>query len=205
MFLVGLTGGIASGKSTVADRLVAHHRFHLVDADVVAREVVLPGTPVWQRIVEHFGREVVGDDDFLDRARLASIVFADRSQLAVLNELTHPAILREIASELEELRDTDRIVVLDVALLTEIGASLGFDAIVTVAASPQLREQRLVEHRGMDREHARQRIDAQAPLEDLLAISTHVIHNEGSQEDLRRATDAVAAELVELARVKHGA
>lgn len=205
MFLAGLTGGIASGKSTVADRLVAHHGFHLIDADVVAREIVLPGTPVWQRIVEHFGDEVVGEGDFLDRARLAEIVFSDPRQRAVLNQITHPAIMREIASELEELRDTDRIVVVDVALITEIGAELGFDAVVTVAAPPELQERRLVEGRGMDREHARQRIASQAPLSDLLAMSTHVIRNEGSIDDLHRATDAIASELVELARVKHEA
>jgi dephospho-CoA kinase len=203
MFLVGLTGGIASGKSTVAHRLVARHGARLIDADVVARDVVLPGTPTWHRIVEHFGEEVVGPDGFLDRPALGAIVFADPRQRAILNEFTHPPILREIADQLEELEHRDCLVVVDIALLVEMGADLGFDAVVLVAASPDLQERRLVELRAMERVEARQRIGAQAPLADKLAVATHVVHNEGTLDELHKATDDVAADLKRRAREKH--
>lgn len=205
MFLVGLTGGIAAGKSVVADRLVTRHGARLIDADVIAREVVLPGTPTWQRIVEHFGEDVLGPDDFIDRPRLGAIVFSDPAQRAVLNELTHPPILRGIADQLEEYKDDDGLVVVDIALLVEMNAHLGFDAIVTVATEPETQEQRLTELRGMEPQEARDRIGAQAPLAEKLAVATHVIRNDGSEEALRQATDEVAADLQRLARLKAGA
>lgn len=204
MFLVGLTGGIAAGKSTVADRLVTRHGVRLIDADAIAREVVLPGTPAWHRIVAHFGPDIIGPDGFLDRPRLAGIVFADPAQRTVLNELTHPPILHEIADRLERLRHHDGLVVVDLALLVEIGADLGFDAIITVAARPDVQEERLTRLRGLDAEQARRRIAAQAPLEDKLAVATHVIRNDGSIDDLLAATDAVAEDLQRLAAERRG-
>lgn len=202
MFVAGLTGGIASGKSTVADRLVAHHGAELIDADQISREVVLPGTPTWYRIIEHFGDEVLGPDGFLDRPFLGAIVFADPDKRRLLNELTHPPILREIADRLEEQENSGRLVVLDIALLVELGADLHFDAVVVVVSSPELQEKRMVEKRQMDPRHARQRIAAQASEEDRLALATHVIRNDGSLEDLRNATDEVAEDLKEQARKK---
>lgn len=201
MFVVGLTGGIAAGKSTVALRLVEHGA-ELIDADLVAREVVLPGTPTWHRIVEHFGDEVVGEDGFLDREKLGRIVFEDPSRRRLLNELTHPPILREIADRLEVMADRGGMVVVDMALLVEMQTQLEFDAVVVVASGEEQQEQRLVHERGMGLEQARQRIAAQSPLEEKLALATHVISNEGSLRDLRMRTDEVAKELAALAEAK---
>lgn len=201
MFVVGLTGGIAAGKSTVALRLVEHGA-ELIDADLIAREVVLPGTPTWQRILEHFGEEVVTDDGFLDRDRLGQIVFEDPGKRRLLNELTHPPILREIADRLEALADRGGMVVVDIALLVEMHTQLEFDAVVVVATPEERQEERLVEERGMGVEQARQRIAAQAPLEEKLAVATHVISNEGSLRELRARTDEVAKELTALAEAK---
>ena len=201
MFLVGLTGGIAAGKSTVAERFVEHGA-ELIDADQIARELVLPGEPTWHRIISHFGDEILDEAGFIDRARLAAIVFEDPRQRAVLNELTHPPILREIADRLEVMTHLDGLVVIDVALLVEMGTPLDFDAVVVVATYPETQEERLVEDRGMEPSDAQLRIKAQASLEDKLAAATHVIWNEGDVAQLRARTDEVAAELTAAAEEK---
>ena len=201
MYLVGLTGGIASGKSTVADRFV-EHGMELIDADEIAREVVLPGTPAHREIVEHFGREVLDEDGFVDRPALSRIVFGEPSKRALLNEITHPRVVRDIADRLEVLAPLDVPVVLDVPLLVEAGVNRGYAAIVVVAAAPETQLKRLVELRGMAPEDAQARIDAQAPLEDKLAVATHVIWNEGTLDAVRAEADRVAEELVAAARAK---
>ena len=201
MFLVGLTGGIAAGKSTVAERLVEHGA-ELIDADQIAREIVLPGEPAWHRIVSHFGEEILDEAGFIDRARLAAMVFEDPRQRAVLNELTHPPILRAIADRLEVMTHLDGLVVIDVALLVEMGTPLDFDAVVVVATYPETQEERLVEQRGMARGDAQLRIGAQAPLQDKLDAATHIIWNEGDLAALRARTDEVAAELLTAAEKK---
>lgn len=208
MFLVGLTGGIASGKSTVAQRLV-EHGVELIDADQIAREVVLPGTETWKKIVDHFGDDVLDPDGFIDRPRLGAIVFADPDKRALLNELTHPPVIAAIADRLELLTAFDGVVVIDVPLLVEAGVDRGYEAIIVVATTPETQLQRLVELRGMTPEAARARIAAQAPLEAKLAVATHVLHNDGDLDDLLKATDRLAAELnaraAEKARRESGA
>lgn len=204
MYLAGLTGGIASGKSTVAERMVERGA-ELVDADTVAREVVLPDTPTYLKIVEHFGAGILDAEGFIDRPALGRIVFGDPAKRALLNELTHPPIMAEIAERLEVLQAFDGVVVLDVPLLVEAGVARGYDAIVVVAAAPEVQLQRLVDLRGMSEADARARMDAQAPLEERLAVATHTIWNEGSLEELRAATDAVMDELVEAAAAKSAA
>ncbi|MFO8074690.1 MAG: dephospho-CoA kinase [Actinomycetota bacterium] len=199
MYLVGLTGGIASGKSTVAERFTERGA-EVIDADQISREVVLPQTPTWHRIVSHFGQGILDDAGFIDRDRLGAMVFADAGQRAVLNELTHPPILREIANRLEVMTHLDGLVVVDVALLVEMGAPIEFDAVVVVATHPETQEDRLVEERGMDRDAAQQRIGAQASLEDKLAVATHTIWNEGDLTALRARTDEVIDELEAAAR-----
>ncbi|HUH07330.1 MAG TPA: dephospho-CoA kinase [Egibacteraceae bacterium] len=201
MFLVGLTGGVASGKSTVAARLVKHGA-ELIDADEIAREVVLPGTPTWKKIVDHFGSEVLADDGFIDRPALGAIVFADGAKRALLNELTHPPVMEVIADRLEVLAPFDGIVVLDVPLLVETGADLGCEALIVVAATPETQLQRLVGLRGASEQEARDRIASQAPLEDKLAVATHLIWNEGSLDEVLAETDRVAEDLLGRAREK---
>lgn len=201
MFLVGLTGGIASGKSAVAERFV-HHGAELIDADVIAREVVVPGTDPYHEIIEHFGRAVLDEDGFVDRRALGAAVFADPAKRALLNQITHPRILRVIADRLELLAPLDSWVVLDVPLLVEAGADRGYDAIVVVATRPETQVERLMSERGLTRDQAQQRVAAQAPLGDKLAVATHVIWNDGSLDDLRQRADDVAQQLRAAAKQK---
>lgn len=201
MYLVGLTGGIGSGKSTVAERMVEHGA-ELIDADQIAREVVEPGKPAWHKLVEHFGREILDEDGFIDRSALGAIVFGDDGKRATLNELTHPPVVKEIAERLELLQAFDGVVLLDVPLLVESGVMRNYEAIVVVAAKPDTQLRRLVELRGMTANDAQARIDAQAPLEDKLAVATHVIWNEGTIADLHASVDDVAADLTRKAREK---
>jgi dephospho-CoA kinase len=201
MFLVGLTGGIGAGKSTVAERL-AEHGAEVIDADQIAREVVEPGTETWKKLIDHFGEEILDDDGFIDRPRLGRVVFSDPEKRALLNELTHPPVMAEIADRLELLTAYDGVVVLDVPLLVESGAQRGYDAIVVVAADSEVQVERLVAERGMPEEDARARIAAQAPLEDKLAVATHVLWNDGPRDDLLKAVDDLAAQLTVAARDK---
>lgn len=228
MYLVGLTGGIASGKSLVAHRFVERHGFELIDADEIAREVVLPGTPTWKKIVNHFGETVLDEQGFVDRPVLGRIVFNDADKRALLNELTHPPVVEQIAEQLELLAAYDGVVVLDVPLLVESGVAAQpptrsrpdgrdderptrrrpdgrnpvYHAIVVVAARPETQVRRLVTLRGFAEEDARSRVAAQAPLEDKLAVATHVIWNEGAVAETEERTDEVAAELAAAARAK---
>lgn len=201
MFLIGLTGGIASGKSTVAERFVRHGA-ELIDADIIAREVTQPGTEAHHEIVEHFGREVLDEDGFIDRAALGAIVFSDPAQRAVLNEITHPPIMAEIADQLELLVAFDGCVVLDVPLLVEAEVDRKYDAVVVVASRDHLQVERLVRYRGLTEVEAKQRVAAQAPLEAKLARATHVIWNDDSLAQLRERADEVAERLFAAARVK---
>jgi len=187
-----LTGGIASGKSTVARSLVSRGAI-LVDADEIAREVVEPGTPGWSKIVEHFGPGVLLGDRRIDRTKLAEIVFNDRGKLALLNEITHPEVMRRIADRLEELKGTDHIVIVDVPLLTEVGARDMFDMIVVVDAKQDAQIERMRAMRGMDDEAARARIAAQAVAEDRAAIADWLIENDGSLEQLEHESDRLWA------------
>lgn len=201
MFLVGLTGGIAAGKSTVAERFVRHGA-ELIDADVVARDVTRPDTPTYYQIIEHFGAQVIDDDGFIDREALAAIVFGDPAQRAVLNGITHPPIMHEIADRLELLVAYDGLVVVDVPLLVEAGVDRSYDAVVVVAADESVQIERLTSLRGMSEQQARERVAAQAPLEAKLAQATHVIWNNDDLAQLLARTDEVAEELGALARKK---
>ena len=201
MYLVGLTGGIASGKSTAAARLVEHGA-ELIDADQIAREVVEPGKPTWKKIVEHFGNEVLDEDGFIDRVALGSAVFDSPAKRTVLNELTHPPVIAEIAERLELLQTFDGVVVVDVPLLVEANVERGYEAIVVIAAKPETQLRRLVELRGLTPDQAQQRIDAQAPLEEKLAVATHVVWNEGTVAELHAAVDEVAEDLRRRAEAK---
>ena len=197
MLTVGLTGGIGSGKSAVS-RLLAGRGAVIVDADLVAREVVEPGTPGLQAIVEAFGEQVLQPDGSLDRPGLGQRVFSDPEALARLNAIVHPLVGERTAELMEAARRQDaRVVVHDVPLLVENGLAELYDVVVVVAATPQTQVARLVELRGMDEQEARRRIAAQAPLEDKLALATHVIHNDGPLQDLEPQVDALWHELVE--------
>jgi dephospho-CoA kinase len=195
MISVGLTGGIGSGKSEVS-RLLAERGAVVVDADLVAREVVEPGTPGLARLVEEFGPEVLRGDGTLDRVALGARVFADPVALARLNTIVHPLVGERTAELLEQARASSaEVVVHDVPLLVENGLAPMYDVVVVVAATPQTQLDRLIRLRGMAEQEARQRIDAQAPLTDKLALATHVIANDGALDDLEPQVEQLWAEL----------
>lgn len=189
MVRVGLTGGIGSGKSTVAGLFVDHGAV-LVDADALAREVVGPGTAGLRRTVEEFGAEVLTADGVLDRARLAARVFADETARARLNAIVHPLVAQRAARLLSELPD-DTVVVYDVPLLVENGLQAGFDLVVVVEAPEALRIARLVTDRGMTEGEARARMAAQATDEQRRAVADVVLVNDRSRADLADAVDEV--------------
>ena len=193
MYLIGLTGGIASGKSLVSTRL-AEHGAVIVDADVLAREVVEPGTEGLSQIVEHFGPAVIAADGTLDRPALGAIIFSDPEQREKLNAITHPAVWKR-ARELFEKAALDDVVVYDVPLLVEgaKGRQLDFDLIVVVNASTETRLQRLMELRGMTREEAMHRLNSQASDTERLAVADVVIDNNGSVEEALAQVDALWA------------
>jgi dephospho-CoA kinase len=191
---IGLTGGIASGKSAVAGRLEQLGAV-VIDADRVAREVVEPGEPALAQIAEAFGPDVLREDGALDRAALGAIVFADREKLSVLNGITHPAIAERTLSRFAaaEAADPRAVVVYDVPLLVEgsPGRSYGFDTVVVVEAAPEERVRRMVELRGMDRAEAERRIASQASDADRRAVADHVIDANGSLEHTLEQVDAL--------------
>lgn len=196
MKLVGLTGGIASGKSTVARRLEQRGAVH-IDADLLAREVVEPGTPALHAIRARFGGDVISPDGRLDRPALGAIVFADSEALSDLNAIVHPAVRQrtgELIAEAEE-RDVDAVVVYNVPLLVEAQVPHPFDLIVVTHAPRDVRIDRLVRLRASSEEDARRRVDAQASDEERLARADVVIDTAGSIDDTLRQADVLATEL----------
>jgi dephospho-CoA kinase len=204
VLLVGLTGGIASGKSVVARRLAEVHGMPVVDLDLVAREVVEPGQPALAEIAEAFGPSVLAPDGRLDRPALAAVVFADDAARRLLNAITHPRIAARAAERVAALADHDGPVVVDSPLLVEMGSAPGYPVIVVVAAEPATQHRRLVEQRGMDPDAAWARIRSQAPLAAKLAVATHVICNDGALAALEARTDEVAADLLARAAADRG-
>jgi len=187
MKLVGLTGGIGAGKSTVSARLTARGAV-VVDADAVVRELQAKGTPVFEAIVERFGPGVVGPDGELDRPGLAAVVFGDPEALADLNALVHPAVGVEILRRVAEHRGTDRVVVLDVPLLVESGRHQA-SGVIVVDAPPEVAVERLVRDRGMTEDEARARMANQVSREDRLAKADFVVDNSGPPDALDEAVD----------------
>ncbi len=199
MHTVGLTGGIGSGKSAVS-ALLRKYGAVVVDADLVAREVVDVGTPGLAAVVEAFGPEVLQPDGSLDRAGLGRRVFSDREALARLNAITHPLIAARTRALFREAAEASTAVLVhDVALLVENDMTHDYDAVVVVAADPATQLDRLVSLRGMSPDEARARIAAQLPLADKLAVATHVIHNDGPLEELEPQVERVWRALVDAA------
>lgn len=183
MLFVGLTGGIGSGKSAVAERL-ARRGAVVIDADDLARRAVEAGTPGFEAVVAAFGPAVVGPDGELDRAVLADMVFGDPDARHRLEAIVHPEVARLLGEVVDPYRETDRIVVYDVPLLVERGLQGLFDVVVTVEAPERLRFDRLAAHRGMAEEEARERMAAQASDQDRAAVADVVVPNDGALDEL---------------------
>ena len=192
---VGLTGGIASGKSLVAAEL-ARRGAVVIDADVLAREVVEPGTPGLAAVVARFGTDVVDTDGRLDRARLGAIVFADPAARRDLERIVHPAV-RARAAELERAAPPDAVVVHVIPLLVETGQQDDFDLVVVVDTDPETQLARLASRDGLADEAARVRLAAQASREDRRAAADVVLSNQGSVTDLHNQIARLWAELSE--------
>ncbi|WP_136706886.1 dephospho-CoA kinase [Agromyces sp. H66] len=194
MYLIGLTGGIASGKSTVARRLVEHGAVH-IDADELARRAVEPGRPALAQIVEEFGAEVLRQDGTLDRAKLGEIVFGDEAARAKLNAIVHPAVRALTGGLIERAvaEDPDAVIVYDVPLLVEASVpdDLRFDLIVVTNAPRRTQVKRLVEERGFETIQAEARVDAQVGNTERLAIADVVIDTDGSMAHTMSQTDAL--------------
>jgi dephospho-CoA kinase len=193
VLLVGLTGGIGSGKTTVS-AMLAERGAEIVDADQIAREVVLPGEPAWHKIRDHFGPGVLLLDGSIDRKALAEVVFGDQGKLCLLNEITHPPMFERIADRLEAARDRDVIVVLDAALLIETGLAQRVDVLLVVDLPEEVQVRRL-EAKGMPADQAWARIAAQLSREERLARADLVIDNSGTVDELAGQVDDAWTEL----------
>ena len=196
VILVGLTGGIGSGKSTVSSRLQARGAV-IVDADAIVHEIQQPGSPVLAELAERFGPEVLTPDGALDRPAVAAKVFNDPEALAALNAIVHPAVGREMNGRVQEHRHSDRIVVLDIPLLTERPRP-GLQGIIVVDVPVDTQVERLVAHRGFDEADARARIARQASRDERLATASVVVDNSGPPEALDAQVDRVWAWLESL-------
>ena len=187
MLLLGLTGGIGSGKSTVSAEL-ARRGAIVIDADLVVRELQSPGGAVLAAMVELFGEGILAEDGTLNRQAVADIVFNDAEQLKALNAIVHPKVGEEIDGRIEAQRASDNVVVLDVPLLVESKA-YETEGIIVVDTDPELAVQRLVEFRGFNADDARARMKLQATREERRAVAAFIVPNDGTQEELMTKID----------------
>lgn len=195
MKLIGLTGGIGSGKSTVAQLLV-RHGWELVDADQIARDIVEPGQPALTELAQAFGEDILQEDGSLDRGLLASRAFSSREKTAVLNSITHPRINEETQARFDAARQAGAdFVVYDMPLLVDKGLHKDMDATIVVDVDAEERVRRLVAYRGLDEEDARRRIAAQIPDDVRRAAADFIIDNNGPREALDEQVEGVVEKL----------
>jgi dephospho-CoA kinase len=203
MLVVGLTGGIASGKTTVS-HILQEEGAYLIDADRIARDLVQPGTPAWTELVRVFGREILEKDESVNRKKLASIVFSDPEERRRLEEILHPRIDREIGRRLEEIakEDPEAVVVVDAALLVETGAYRKMDQLIVVTATEDQQIERLEKRTGMVPQEARRVLSSQTGLTDKVEVADFIIRNEGPLEETTRRAKNLFQELKKIARQK---
>jgi dephospho-CoA kinase len=201
MLKVGLTGGIASGKSTVAE-IFAALGAKVLDADEVARKVILPGQPAWTKIRQTFGEYFFHADGRVNRSRLRKAIFTDPEKRKELDDIVHPEVMREIENRSKELSasDQDRVMLVDVPLLLEVGMAHRFDKVILVYVSERVQIKRLRQRDMTSTQEAKQALSAQMPLSDKLGQADYVIDNSGTLEETRVQVEKVWEELLELAR-----
>ncbi len=199
MLLVGLTGGIGSGKSTVA-RLLDKRGAVVFDADILAREAVAMGTPGYDRVVERFGANVLSPGGDIDREALASIVFADPSARRDLEAIVHPEVRRHFAEATERYLGSDAVVIFSAPLLVETGMHTAFEVLIVVSVPVQTQIDRLLRDRAMSEDAIRARIAAQLPMEEKAAVADILVDNEGSLEELEGQVDRIWDDLATRAR-----
>lgn len=206
MFLIGLTGGIGSGKSTAAQRL-GTLGCDVLDVDGVAREIVEPGQPALEEIAQRFGPQVLQADGSLDRPALAAVIFSDDAARHDLDRITHPRVAARIVERIQELVQDRReegphLIVVDHPLLIETDQAGRFDTVVVVEVDPEERIRRLVDGRGLPEHDARARISVQADDDARRAVATHVLDNSGDVTSLYEQVDALHTELAAEARAR---
>ncbi len=189
MVIAGLTGGIATGKSTVAN-IMAEAGAHVIDADRIAKDVVKKGLPAWKEITEYFGKEILGSDGEIDRERLGDVVFGSKDKLEVLNKIVHPRVFEEMAREMEEVkqRAPDSIVILDIPLLIETGLHKLLSNVILVYAPGRIQLARLMARDNIPKEAALKRIRSQMPIEQKKAFANYIIDNSSEIEHTRIMT-----------------
>jgi dephospho-CoA kinase len=200
VLLIGLTGGIGSGKSTVA-RLLERRGAVVIDADQLAREAVAKGTLGFDRVVAAFGTSVLTPDGDLDRGALAARIFSDPAEKAALEAIVHPEVARRFGEMVESLRTSDRVVVYVTPLLVELGLAPAFDVVVVVTASTHLRISRVASDRGLSPDDVRERMAAQATDEQRMEVADVLVDNDGSLADLEPQVDRLWGDLVARAGV----
>jgi dephospho-CoA kinase len=202
MLVVGLTGGIGSGKTTFAS-LLSERGAQVIDADALGRDALRPDRPAWHSVVSQFGDEILQANSLeIDRKRLAAIVFSERHKLAALNAIVHPVIIKAIADRLERLAHTEEIVVLDAALISELKLESNLDAMIAVTAARGTRKHRLQRSRGMDPLDIQARMNAQMNPDEIAARADIVVNNDGRLEALVAEADRVWSELERLRDAK---
>jgi dephospho-CoA kinase len=194
VLLVGLTGGLGAGKSTVA-RMLRERGAVVVDADDLSRKALEPGTQAYEQVRDVFGRAIVDAEGRIDRRQLAARVFADEGKRRVLESITHPEVFRKLAEAVEDLRGTDAVVVFDAALIVETGFHQAVDVLVVVTAPTEDQVRRVAVDRGMGEDEARARIAAQADPARRETLADVVIRNDGDLASLEPQVDELWAEL----------
>jgi len=191
MIVVGLTGTVGTGKSTVA-RFFKELGAYIVDWDELAREVIRPHSKAWSEIVGYFGKHFLNEDSTINRRKLAKAVFSDKEKLEKLNQIVHPEVFREDERITEEIRrsDSDALIIKDIPLLREVAPPISVDKIIVVSARAETQLRRL-EEKGMSREDAQNRIKSQLPIEGKIKCADFVIDNDGSPEETKRQVEAI--------------
>lgn len=203
MLVIGLTGGIATGKSLVS-KIWQKEGAYIIDADEIAKDLVKPHLPSWKKIVDEFGVEILKKDETIDRKRLASIVFSNPDKREILNKIIHPRIKEEIYKRLKEIgeKDSKAIVVIDAPLLIELGEYHGMDKVVVVASSIDKQIERIKIRNGLEEQEARKIIDSQMPISEKIKFADFIIINDGSLEEVEMKAIQVFNEIKKIAHQK---
>lgn len=188
--LIGLTGGIGSGKSTVAD-IFSKYGFPIIDSDKIARDVVEPNKEAWQKIVQYFGKDILNSDNTLDRKKLGEIIFHDHEKREQLNRITHPIIISRILAEAKELQRRYEHIIVEVPLLYESHSENLFDLIIVVYVDADTQLQRVVERDKIGQALALAKIDAQLSLEIKKDKADFVVYNDGDHEKTKQQVEAI--------------
>jgi len=200
MLIVGLTGGVASGKTAISQVLKGEGAY-IIDADQIARELVQPNRPAWNELIRAFGKEILQEDGSIHRKKLADKVFADPKKRKLLNQILHPRIKEEMDRRTKEIgqKDPEAIVVIDAPLIVELGDQRDLDKLIVVASTQTQQIERLKERDGISPEEALRILSSQMPVEEKVKLADYVIRNEGSIEEAKKRGKEVFKELRKVA------